>query len=130
MTALMNSLNRAQVAVLAPPASRTATLNGTALDVEKYEGVGKAVLHSAAASAGTTPTLNAKLQDSADGSTGWADIPGATFAQVTDAAAALEGIHVDLSAAKKYIRVVGTIAGASAAFTYGVTLLAHPKYVS
>lgn len=130
MTAIMNSLNRAAVAVLAAPASRTATLTGTGLDVEKYEGVGKVVLHSTAASAGTNPTLDVKVQDSPDNSTGWADIPGATFAQVTDAAS-LQAIHIDLSAAKKYIRVVGTLGGTSTpTFLYGVELLAHPKYVS
>lgn len=129
MTAHMNSLNRAQTAVLAPPASRTATLTGTGLDVEKYEGVGMVVLHSTAATAGTTPTLNVKVQESADNSV-WADIPGATFAEVTDAAASLQDINIDLSAAKKYIRVIGTIAGASAAFNFAAALVALPKYTS
>jgi len=59
----------------------------------------------------TDTTFNAKVQESADGSTGWADIAGAAIAPLsaTDDGAEL-AVEVDLSAAarKRYIRLLGT----------------------
>ena len=80
------------------------------------DGLGGAV--RAAASAGDT--LDGKIQDSPDGSTGWADLTGKTFAQVTEAAAAFESILVDKDQTRGWIRYVGTIAGVSPSITFGV----------
>lgn len=60
-------------------------------------------------------TFDAKIQDSADGSTGWADyIPPdqTTVAAVTQITAASSEAEVDvnLSGAKQYVRVVDTLA--------------------
>jgi hypothetical protein len=73
---------------------------------------------------GSSPTLDVKIQDSATGSSGWADytpnvifangdttVTTAKFPQVTT-----DGIYkmdVDLSAAKRYIRFVKTVGGSS-----------------
>lgn len=92
-----------------PCAVRTATANGSAVDIREYVGRLALTLMSAAASAGDT--LDVKVQDSANGSSGWADISGAAFTQVTSAADAHESISIDTNAAKRYIRVVATIAG-------------------
>lgn len=59
-------------------------------------------------------TVDAKIQDSPDGSTGWADykpdgVTTAAIAQLT-AANAVGEVDVDLSGAKRYIRVVETVA--------------------
>lgn len=64
----------------------------------------------------TTQTYDCKLQDSADGSTGWADLSGASITQKTTATAGLVQKDVDLLPAKRYIRVVEVVA-----FTGGTT---------
>ena len=74
---------------------------------------------------GTTPTLDVKMQDSADGSTGWADISGATFAQVTDAADLTEMITFVVGDNKAFIRAVGTITGTTPSVSAGVALIAE-----
>lgn len=92
--------------------SITATGNGTGVDVTDF--VGKiAIVLSAKNIAGTTPTLDVKLQDSADNST-FADVTGAVFTQVTDAgtkAATLEKISINVDSLRRYVRVVKTIGG-------------------
>jgi hypothetical protein len=57
----------------------------------------------------TSFTYDAKLEDSADGSTGWAALVGAAITQIV--AASTAGYKdVDLSSAKRYIRAVDVIA--------------------
>ncbi len=111
--------------------SRTASANGTGFDLEGSNGAeGEAIiiLSSDAASAGTDPTLDVKLQESSDNST-FTDISGATFTQVTDAAQALEKITINTNDVKRYLRAVGTIGGTSSpAFTYSVALVYGKKY--
>ncbi len=64
-----------------PQSIGTGTLNGLAVDTLGYDEA-IVVLDAGAASTGS---LDAKVQESADGSTGWVDIAGAAFAQVTSA---------------------------------------------
>jgi hypothetical protein len=123
-----NVLARAEGATLFTPAARTATANGTGVDVTDFEGVAFALLTSAAGT-GTSPTLDVKLQDSDDNST-FADISGATFTQVTNAAASQQLKAIDLSAARKFVRAVATIAGTSPSFTCAVALVGIKKYPS
>jgi hypothetical protein len=95
-----------------PMADITATGNGTGIDITSFVGEAKFVL-SAKNVAGTTPTLDVKLQDSADNST-FNDIAGAAFTQVTDAgtkAAVTLTLNVQLDSVAKYIRAVKTIGG-------------------
>lgn len=61
-------------------------------------------------------TYDLKIQDSADGSTGWADLSGAAITQKTTATAGLVQKDVDLLPAKRFIRVVEVVA-----FTGGTT---------
>jgi len=111
--------------------ARTASANGTGFDLEGSNGAeGEAIviLASDAASAGSSPTLDVKLQESANNSD-WSDISGATFTQVTDAAQALEKISINTNDVKRYLRAVGTIGGTSSpAFTYSVALAYGKKY--
>ena len=65
----MQEILGVSVLSLLDPADRSATVNGLAADILDYEGHAAAILQSAAGT-GTTPTLDVKLQDSADGSTG------------------------------------------------------------
>lgn len=111
---------------LFPVAERTATANGTGVDVSAYIGTGKVILHSGAGG-GADHTLDVKLQDSPDDST-YTDIAGATFTQVDNTAGgSLQAIGINLDSADKYIRAVATIAGTSPTFTFGVTLVTRQQ---
>ena len=89
---------------LSAAASNASTVTGAAVDITGYDAP-LAVVQSHGTSTGT---LDGKIQDSADGSTGWADVSGATFTQRTTAAA-IDSLVIDPRAVKRYIRYVGTI---------------------
>ena len=130
MTNPMNALSHAYALVLAPPIARTATLTGTALDVLDYEGSCLIVLNAAAATAGTTPTLNVKLQHSATTTSGdFVDVTSGAFTAVTDVAgtAGVQYLKFNASDLKRYLRVIGTIAGANASFDFTVEFVGVKK---
>ena len=108
-------------------AARTSTVTSSAVDVRAYKG-GLLVQQLVGVVSGTSPTLDGKLQSSADGSSGWADITGATFTQVT-ATDSFQAIGIDVRQTSGYIRFVGTIAGTSPSFTMGVVLLGQKERV-
>ena len=72
---------KAFVGVLAD-AHATGTVNGASIDTAHFD---EALIVLNAGTATATGTLDAKIQESADGSTGWADVTGAAFAQVAAA---------------------------------------------
>lgn len=115
---------------LIPMADITASGNATGVDCTDFVG-SVAVILKCKNVAGTTPTLDIKLQDSLDNIT-YADITGAVFTQVTDAgtkAATLEKISVNLDSARKYIRAVKTIGGTSSPeFLVSCTALGVKQY--
>lgn len=127
MTHLLNALAQATGVELAPAASRTSTLNGTGIDVLEYEGVAL-VLLNASAGTGTSPTLDVKLQHSDDDST-YEDVNSGAFSQVTDAAetAGVKVMKLNVSDLKRYLRVVGTIAGTTPSFEFGVEFVGITK---
>lgn len=124
-------------AELFPALARTVTANGSAVDLaseasgqhQPFIGAGpggrefKAIVSVGAAS-GTTPTLDLKIQYSADGSTGWTDITDATFTQLTTTGR--QEIH--FVAPERYVRAVATIAGTSPSFTFAVILIGQERY--
>lgn len=93
-------------------AARTASANGPAVEVEGYS---KVICHlNVSASSGTSPTLDVKIQDSADGAN-WTDT-GAAFSQSTTT-----GIkRLVVTDVSRYIRAVATIGGTTPSFTFGV----------
>ena len=127
MTHLLNALAQATGVELAPAASRTSTLTGTGIDVLEYEGVGL-VLLNASAGTGTSPTLDVKLQHSDDDST-YEDVTSGAFTQVTDVAetAGVKVMKLNVSDLKRYLRVVGTIAGTTPSFDFGVEFVGITK---
>jgi len=127
MTHLLNALAQATGVELAPAASRTSTLTGTGIDVLEYEGVAL-VLLNASAGTGTNPTLDVKLQHSDDDST-YEDVTSGTFTQVTDAAesAGVKVMKLNVSDLKRYLRVIGTIAGTTPSFDFGVEFVGITK---
>lgn len=94
---------------ISPQDSAAATINGASIDRLGFD---SCVLHHTCGAASGTPTsftAASKLQDSDDGSTGWADLTGA--AATTLAADDTEAQKdIDLTGAKRYIRVVETVA--------------------
>ena len=85
------------------------------------------ILDCAAAGAGSSPTYNVKIQDSADNST-FADVTGATFTQVTSTASQ-QKLTINANDVQRYIRAVATIGGTSSpSFVASVTLLYGKKY--
>jgi|ERR1041384_1089609 hypothetical protein len=62
---------------------------------------------------GTTPTLDVTVEQSANGSTGWATVTGSALAQITAA-----GNRVGFVApTQPYVRIVATIGGTTPTFT-------------
>lgn len=107
-------------------AARAATVTATGIDISSYKG-GIIVQQLVGVVSGTTPTLDGKLQSSPDNSI-WSDISGATFTQVT-ASDSFQKIGIQVPAAARYLRYVGTIAGTTPSFTMGVVLLGQKERV-
>lgn len=126
---LNNQGQACHVIDLLPNASRTATVNGSWVDVRAYEG-DIAILLDVGPVTGTTPTLDAKIQDASDGTgTGVADVAGGAFTQVT-ASNSKQKISIPAGSVQGWIRIVGTIAGTTPNFTFSGTALSSPKYES
>jgi hypothetical protein len=121
--------SKTYVASLLGADSRTSTATGTGFDLQgTNDAEGEAiVILDCEAGSGTTPTLNVKLQDSANNSD-WADITGKTFTEVTDAEALIEKISINTNDVRRYVRAVGTQAGTNPVFVYGVSLVYGKKY--
>lgn len=121
----MTTLSQLQNLITFTPAARTATANGTGVDLQGYINPGgrqmKAYLNVGTVS-GTSPTLDVKMQESDDNSV-FTDIAGATFAQKT--AQGAEEIHFKTN--KRYVRAAATIAGTTPSFTFDTTVLAEKR---
>lgn len=102
-----------------------ATTNGASTDCLGYENA-KAIVYSAPSGAGTTSDF--KIQESADASS-WSDVTGGAFTQITTAGGAkLFVMDIKLNNRQRYLRIVHTGAGASAAGTfYGVMELFNAR---
>lgn len=112
---------KAGIKNMLPTLLRTAaTTNGSAVDLLGVKSGLNFILDSGAATVGTLPTLDVKIQDSADGSTGWADVTGMAFAQVTTVASA-QVLGIANGKTRRYVRAVATIGGsATPTFTFSV----------
>lgn len=121
----MNILQQ-NVVELVANAVRTSTLTpANGVDIRQYDGPAHLIFTSSAATAGTAPTLNVKLQHSDVINSGFADVTGAVFAEVTDAADSTQMISVQTAELKRYVRCVGTIGGTSTpTFGFAVSMLA------
>lgn len=103
------------------------TVNGTGVDLAPYINSGgrqmKAVL-SAEAVSGTTPTLDVKIQESDSLGSGYTDISGAAFTQLTTSDG-LEEIHFRTN--KRYVRMSYTTGGTSPVYNLFVGLLVEKR---
>lgn len=91
---------------LSNAASQASTVTGSAvqLTASDYEGRIEITQNIGA----VTGSITGKIQDSADGSTGWADVAGATFTAVSSANNT-QRISLSPGETRGYIRYVGTI---------------------
>lgn len=94
---------------LDPVAAGAAAQNGVAIDTLGYNS-GTFVVHNGVATGvPTSYTVDGKVQESADGSTGWADVVGAAITQIAANSIAkvirVEGLG---TSRKRYLRVVVT----------------------
>mgnify|MGYP000892676646 CR=1 FL=1 len=101
---MFNYASAATCLSLSASASQASTVTGSAVDLLDYEG-GVAIVQNHGTGTGT---LDGKIQDSPDGSTGWADISGAVFSQSTTTADC-KILAINPKQVKRYIRYVGTI---------------------
>ena len=113
-------------------ASASATINGDAVDVRTVSGGGASVVLAIQCGAATgTPsaqTVDGKIQDSADGSTGWADLgTGSVAVQLTADDTFSQSAGINLTPGNKgYIRAVVTVvlsAGSTPTIPVGATLV-------
>lgn len=127
MTILRQALDKLTPALyFHPTAARTTTGNGTAVDVQLYDGDLIFILDSAAGT-GTTPTLDIKLQSSDTSGGTYTDIAGATFTQVTTSASQ-QTITVSKDENRRWFRIVYTISGTTPSFTFSVNAVGVKKY--
>lgn len=104
---------------LIPSEAIAASANGAGVDIKDYVGTLQILLDAGAATAGTLPTLDVKIQDSPD-NTNFTDIAGKAFTQVTTVASRQQ-LVLDTNAVGRYIRAVSTVGGtASPSFPISV----------
>lgn len=108
---MVNLGNVLQVKNLLPVASVTSDGNGSGVDIQSLEGQIAIVLDCSAPVAGSSPTMDVKIQDSSDNST-FADVSGAAFTQVTSSAS-VQKMVLNSDSLARYIRVVKDIGGTS-----------------
>ena len=87
----------------------TTTTTGSAVNLSGYTGEFVLIAAVTKATAGTLPTCDVTIEDSADGSTDWTLI--ATVPQVTAAADVFLQDRLDMREVRKYIRAVATVGG-------------------
>ncbi|HEY1378132.1 MAG TPA: hypothetical protein VGF55_15125 [Gemmataceae bacterium] len=107
------------------PRTATSTVTGSAVDLITGDGRCFAVQQVGTVS-GASPALAGKLQESADGSTGWADVAGVTFATVSSTDN-VQAITFDRT--QRYVRYVGTISGTSPSFALAVIVSEQKKQI-
>lgn len=112
-------------AVLLPAQSLSASNNGTGVDLQQYVG-NPVVILNVGTQTGTSPTMDVKLQDSADNSS-FADVTGYAFSQKTGTGT--DTLSVDTRAFRRYIRTVCTLGGTSPVFPTAINLIGYKQSV-
>lgn len=112
---------------LIKPSTNTTTVTGTGVDVGSTNLDDAMAVLDVGTVSGTTPTLDVTIQ--ASGTVGGTYTTISTFGQVT-ASTKLGAVSVSLeglagSVDRRFVRAVGTIAGTTPSFAFGVILLAR-----
>ena len=123
-TKLHDIPNNALVGIGASPRAATATVTGSAIDCITGDGRCCAIQLVGTIGGSNTPTLAGKVQESADGQSGWADV--ATFTAVT---ASDNTQLTSFDRTKRYLRYVGTISGTSPTIPFTAVIIEQKKSV-
>lgn len=110
------------VTVLAAPAVVTANGNGSAVDVRDYMGL--CLLHLNGI--GTAGTTTVSLQHSADGTTGWEDVPNTTIGVIGTTAKA-DTLLFNADRFRRYVRVKDVSGGTTPSATRSVVLVGNKR---
>lgn len=90
-------------------ANSAGSRNGAAVDRDGKMSVTMVALVGAVTGSPSAQTYDCKIQDSEDGSTGWADVTDAAFTQKTTGTAELLRHDQNLRGVKRYIRAAETV---------------------
>lgn len=108
----------------------TSTQTSPALDLTSYVGNVAIILHSKEGTGNADNTLNAKIQESATSGGSYTDVSGATFTEVDDTAGgSIQIIKLDADAVLGFIKGIGTIAGTSPSFIYGISVIGRKQVI-
>jgi hypothetical protein len=129
MTTLLDWSARTDLIDLVPLEARTTSGNGPAFNVQPYTGRAMVLLESQPGT-GTAPLLSVpRLQDSADGVSGWADVTNELGLVVrfnnVGAAPSLQRIWFDVGATRGFVRGGWNMSGTTPSFTFSMLLLAR-----
>lgn len=136
MSILSTGLEKLQHFALAPTAVRTSNLDGTAVDLNDYEGDVVVILDVAN---GGTSTLDVKIQSSDTSGGSYSDVTTAFYrggSEVASSAVAFSQVSTTASkqylvfpkgAAKRWIKAVSTTSSSS--HTYSINAVGAKKYV-
>lgn len=113
------------VLTIANAIARTATFTSPVQDLRGKAG-DLCLLQNVGTVSGTAPTLAGVLEDSDDGSTGWASVAGTALTTVTAGNNTQKAV-VQVGACKRYVRYTATIGGTTPSFTFTALLLARDK---
>lgn len=105
------------------PQVATTTITGAAIDFDGADGPCFGLLVVGAVS-GTTPTLDVKYQECDTSGGTYADITGATHAQVT---ASSKTTRINFRRSKRWVKAIGTIAGTTPSFAFAVVVEATKR---
>lgn len=122
--------NEVSVARLVDPAAIVATAAlGVSIDLQGYQGKVK-IIGNFGAITGTTPTLDTKIQDSADNAT-FADLatPLAFTQKLPANANSVDSIVVDTRGVRRYLRLYGTAGGTTPSFTAAFSLVGQKQTI-
>lgn len=106
---------------LVRPQTATSTVTGSAVDTMGY-GDDALVIVDLGAASGTSATNDIVIQTSPDNSTWTTRTTFATLTDTSDNKIAAGKLVLD-AASRRYVRAVGTIAGTTPSFTFGVSML-------
>jgi hypothetical protein len=135
MSILSTGLEKLQHLALAPTAVRTSNLDGTAVDLNDYEGDVVVILDVAN---GGTSTLDVKIQSSDTSGGSYGDVTTAFYrggSEVASSAVAFAQVSTTASkqylvfpkgAAKRWIKAVSTTSSSS--HTYSINVIGAKKY--
>lgn len=123
MTTIMDPNGSATLIGLHPNAARTGGGSGVVFDVRQLAGLGIIIL-DVEGGTGTTPTLAVSVQDSPDGTTGWATL--LAFTGMTTFSS-LQRRSINLGACRGFIRLAWSIGGTTPSYQFSAVMLGRPN---